>query len=423
MKDIYNFFTKKLNNKFQISIFILVSIIIFCGIFSNYFIDFTRLSVQIAFFIIFVVIAFGVVNLITKNILRPVNELNNKVAHIADGDLTQKIKIYSEDEIGILGNNINNMTKNFGDIVSTITIATGEITGLSHNINNIMVETSSGIQDTTNQMSSINTEVQKVTESMHNVTFAVEQVSESTFIVAESCSKASEKGYVTVNSALEGGKALDAAEISMNNMINSMENVSNAINTLNESSKRINDIVGVISSISDQTNLLALNAAIEAARAGEHGLGFSVVAEEIKKLAEQSNRSANEIKDIIGLTLKNTKESVEALDIGHKSIDEEKEKFGALRNHFNDIIDNTQGMALSIESIASIAQEQSAQTEEIDSAVKNINNLVNSTSLSMESVTSTSREQTAMLQELQSTIEKTTSIVNNFNNIVRKFKI
>lgn len=379
--------------------------------------------VSIQFFVVSTGIVVIIVLIFVNTFTRPINALNVAVEKIAAGSLAEKIHIRSQDEIGNLAKNVNKMIDHLRSMVVNINQSSGDVALSSQQLFSTVTQTSSSIQEITRDLSSINEEVIKSSRIMHDAASIVSEVSQSAYHVAQSCNEANEKSSLTVNSAIEGGKALEQAEESMRNMVNSMENISKAINTLNDSSKRISDIIEVISAIADQTNLLALNAAIEAARAGEHGRGFAVVAEEIRKLAEQSNISTNEIKGIINLTLTNTKNSVNAINEGNTAISEEKEKFAILRNHFNNIVENSKMVASAIENIASSAEEQSAQSQEINSTMKEVRDLIDSTSENTSSLNATVEEQSAMLQELNATAEKLHNMAEELDDTVKVFKL
>ncbi len=377
---------------------------------------------NVIIFLISMTVITAVVVVFVGSITKPINQLNTAVEKIADGDLTKNINIKSKDEIGNLGNNINKMIAHLRSMVHNINKSAGAVALFSQQLHSTVGQTSDSIQEITKDISTINEEVVKSSKIMHYASSIVSEVSQSAYHIAQSCSEANDKSGVTVGSAVQGGQALQEAEESMKNMMDSMENISAAINMLSESSKRINDIVEVISTISDQTNLLALNAAIEAARAGENGRGFAVVAEEIRKLAEQSNLSTNEIKGIINVTLENTENSVNAINQGNRSITEEQQKFSALRNHFNSIIENSKMVASSIESIATSAQQQSAQSQEINATIKGVSGLIDSTSESTSNLNATVEEQSAMLQELNATAEKLHSMAQELNETVKVFR-
>lgn len=378
---------------------------------------------NIKVFIMCLIIVAVVVIIFVRTITKPINDLNIAVERVADGELTQKLSVKSKDEIGNLATNINKMIDHLRSMVQKINDSADAVTNSSQQLYATITQTSSSIQEITKDLSSINEEVVRSSTIMHDASSIVSEVSQSAYHVAQSCNEANEKSMITVDSAIQGGKALKQAEESIMSMTKSMDNISTAINTLNESSKRINDIVEVISAIADQTNLLALNAAIEAARAGEHGRGFAVVAEEIRKLAEQSNQSTNEIKGIISVTLQNTRNSVEAIQEGNKSINEEKQKFTVLRSHFDSIIDNSKMVATAIENIASSAQEQSAQSQEINATIKEVRDLIDSTSGNTSSLNATVEEQSAMLEELNAMAEKLHDMAERLSETVKVFRI
>jgi methyl-accepting chemotaxis protein len=183
------------------------------------------------------------------------------------------------------------------------------------------------------------------------------------------------------------------------------------------------DIVSAISTISAQTNLLALNAAIEAARAGEHGRGFSVVAEEIRKLADQSNVSTNEIENIINLIFTNMQESLKAIVEGNNSIQEEQNKFIILRNHFNSIIKNSKIVTESIDNIAISTETQASQIDVISYNISEIISSIDANTSNIEGVNSSAEEQASSLEQISLTTSQIYDKILELDNMAKQFKV
>lgn len=381
------------------------------------------IELLLSIFIISIIVFGFIIRILFSKLIKPISKINLAIEKLTEGDLTEKLEISSEDEIGNLASNVNRFMEDFKSIIERMNTLSESIKISGEELHFAIEQINEGVQETTREIDSVNKQSIEISKSIHNIADLVESIIQSTYDIAEGCNNANEAGLKAVKQAVNGEKALQEAEMAMQNMLKSMDNILGTVNTLNESSKQIKDIVAVISTISEQTNLLALNAAIEAARAGEYGRGFSVVAEEIRKLAEQSKTSANEIKNIINLILASVKESVNAINEGNKIVQEEQEKFVILREHFNNIIKNSRTVSELIDVVAVSAESQAAQIEVISTNVNNITTMIDATAASIETINASSQEQTAAIEQIGSAAERMYNQAVEFDNVVKKFKI
>ncbi|MGA1862272.1 methyl-accepting chemotaxis protein [Deferribacter thermophilus] len=204
------------------------------------------------------------------------------------------------------------------------------------------------------------------------VATASEEMSSTIAEIARSANDASIKADETVKITQDGAKFIEETVNYVEQVNSVLENLKIEINSLSENSQKIGEILSVINDIADQTNLLALNAAIEAARAGEHGRGFAVVADEVRKLAEKTQKSTKEIEDMIKEMQANVSEvNVKAEDVGNavskqvEIAEQTKDSFDKIYSYINDLVNL-------ILSITTAVEEQSSATEQIARSIENV---------------------------------------------------
>lgn len=261
-----------------------------------------RNSMFLVSLMIFLISVAGLLFIINKIVLNPVEILNVRVKDLSegDGDLTQTVDIKAEDEIGIVARNINKFISKLAEVVNNIKHSTNESVSLARQTDEASVTIRSNLEKQT-----------KAIDTIKNLTAEVE----------DDLGVAEENLISTVEDVLKTQKTLDDMTATLHAVINKIDqeaqhelDIANKITTLAEQSNQIKEVIGIIKDIADQTNLLALNAAIEAARAGEHGRGFAVVADEVRKLAERTQKSLIEIDAAVNIIVQGITEAQEDIE-------------------------------------------------------------------------------------------------------------
>lgn len=195
--------------------------------------------------------------------------------------------------------------------------------------------------------------------------------------------------------------------------INSTNNLSNGIEKLSEKSNSIGSIVSTINGIAEQTNLLALNAAIEAARAGEAGKGFSVVADEIRKLAEQSSASTNDIKDILEEIIGIVYKAQDTMDENKKTMNDSKEKLKLTIECFNSIISSSSSIEKSIGILNNELKNIKVLKDASIKSIKGLSEICDASTLSTQQVSAATEEQSASVEDISNSIDEVQATINN----------
>jgi len=277
---------------------------------------------------------------------------------IAEGDLTQEIRVKSTEEIGQLFNAMKTIIDKLREFSSHV----NELTGA-------LATSSKDLLSTTEAM---NRSAHEQTGQTEQVASAVIQMSQTFVDVAANAENASQASRDTSEAARRGFATVEEVMAEMRKIVGSVEESSVTIGKLGQSSRKIGEIVGTIEDIADQTNLLALNAAIEAARAGEQGRGFAVVADEVRALAERTAKATKEISSMIKDIQQDTAQAVNSMMTSKKEVDSGIAKSEEARLALEHIVEVSDRSMEMIHQIATATEEQSAVTEQVSGNVEMI---------------------------------------------------
>lgn len=357
-------------------------------------------------------------------ITRPIIALEGSARELAAGNLRQDdIAVESSDEIGSLTSAFNNMRRHLRELIGQMThtseqvaSSSEELTAGAHqaaqaamNVAETVVQVANGMDK---QLGSIDGAKQNVDEAFGDITKMTEEAK-----------NAAEDSLRTKEAAQHGEKLMQGAMKRMEQIETSVMSSANVVKKLGENSQQIGQIVESISAIADQTNLLALNAAIEAARAGEAGRGFSVVAEEVRKLAEQSQTSAEEIKKRISVIQDDTADAVVAMEDGTNEVKEGTAAIREVGEKFTEIMEMVSGIEQKMQGISSSVDKVSNNTNNIVAAVDDIDDISRRTAEHTQTISAAAEEQSASSEEIASASQALADLATDLQNATGRFKI
>ena len=304
--------------------------------------------------------------LISRGILTSLESTVQVLQAVAEGDLSRSIAVESDDELGTMRAALERAIKDMGDTVRSVASTAERLASASEEISSA----------TAQQARAVSTQQDRTAQ----VVSAMQEMSASVLQVSENSSRAAEASRQAAETARRGGSVVDSTLQKMREIAGSVRETSQKIEELGRSSDQIGRIVNVINDIADQTNLLALNAAIEAARAGSQGRGFAVVADEVRKLAERTTTATKEIAQMIQAVQNETRLAVVAMETGTRQAEEGVQTTTEAGEALKAIILNSEQVGDQIMHIASAATEQSAATDQINSSMSQIADLMRESS-------------------------------------------
>ena len=369
---------------------------------------------------------FGLFYYLVNNVVRkPVRQLleASRILATNAGDLTTKIDIDTDDELGRLGTTLNDMFTNISGIINVIRTTADKVnfsaqslSASTEEMNSITEETSLTVQNIAKSTDLQAHKVDEMIKEIRNMERSVKQVANSAELAASAATNASE-------TATKGGDSAKEAVEKINTIYEVTKESAGIIRHLGERSNQIGEIVDVITDIADQTNLLALNAAIEAARAGEAGRGFAVVADEVKKLAEGSAKAAEEIAALILKTQEDTQTAVKSIELGSREVTEGREVITRTGESLDEIVEV-------LRSSSDMARRISAATKELSRGMKNVIESIDEISSSAEKNASSTQETAASMEQMTSSMEDVASSAQKLSDMaiqlrehVGRFKI
>ncbi len=323
-----------------------------------------------ASFVMMIIIASAIVLglilgfIISRSISSAVNKGLGFAGKIAAGDLSSRIDLNQEDELGQLGKALNSAADNLEEMVSNVIVA-------SQNLSQAVDQIASGNQNLSQRTSEQASSLEEIASTIEETTATINQN-------ADNAIQANRQTEISSKLAQDGGILVGEAVAS--------------INEINQTSKKIGEIINVINEISFQTNLLALNAAVEAARAGEQGRGFAVVAGEVRNLAQRSGSAAKEIGTLI-------KDSIEKIELGTSKANKSGEAI-------NEIIESVKGVVKVMAEISAASTEQKQGINQINIAITEMDTMTQQNAALVEETASASEEMANQAQELLAMMQK-----------------
>ncbi|KPN14735.1 chemotaxis protein [Bacillus australimaris] len=380
----------------------------------------TLILASVAIIVGFLVIGSRFVHRMTK----PIVSVTNAARRMADGDLTlDEIEVTSKNEIGQLGTAFNQMTTHLRQLILQVQNGSRQLADSAAQFEETISQTISASEQTSSSIEQVSEASREQSDAVGKVASAIQEVSTGMQNAAVHTSDVSGHSISVTEKAEEGAALIQQFVKQMSSIKESVNEHHSTMAHVQAQFTGIQNLLGNIHAIADQTNLLALNAAIEAARAGEHGRGFAVVADEVRKLAEESSQLTDQISQLLANVNKDTERSSQSMTKVERDVAEGVNVSQLSEQSFHEILESIRDISMKAEELSATAEQISASTEEISQTVGVIEEGAKRNSEETEYMSAAVEESLAANEEMKAAAEDLKSLSQSLKTSISSFTI
>ena len=374
-------------------------------------------------FVVSVFLGIVISLVLVTSINKPVKALIASSVPIANGDLTQRIAIKSNDELGLIAKAFNDIVKSMNNIVNQVRTSANKVASSAEQMSSSAEEMNATTQEVSTAIMKVSKGAEIQAQRIDETFETMGKASSSIKRMVDNAQTANKTVTDASDIAATGKTAVEIAVAKIEQLSQAVTKTAEVIQKLGQMSQQIGEITETITSIADQTNLLALNAAIEAARAGEAGRGFAVVAEEVRKLAEGAAEAVRKIGGLIRSIQTETNHAVSSIDISSKEAQEGKKQVNKISEILIGITIAAKSSSGVTAEIVGFGRQIITEVEQVVKSLNEVSQIAKESASSAQEVTSSTEEQTASMQEMSASAQELARLATDLMQIVSKFKL
>ncbi len=362
----------------------------------------------------------------SKGITRQFDEIRKSTERIGSGDLSEPVKLSRQlfvDETTDIADGINYMLRSLQELAGHITGTALEVSTMAQSLSSSAQSMKASTQENTGGMESMSNGSAVQMEMVEKVNALIRSMAESAKAAAESAQGAAQSSDKARHTAESGVELSRNAIGKLRGVFEQVEDAGKQVYALEQRTRHIHKITEVITKIAQRTNLLALNATIEAARAGEYGRGFAVVAEEVRKLADNTGKSAEQIAGLLDEIEGESQAAVEKMREGCAGLDEGNEDMNTINRFLEEIQGSVTDVARRAGDIKSLTAEQAGDSGKLVISADEIAKVAEENASATQQVTAATQEQMASMEEMALSAQDLLLMAEKLETVVSKFRV
>lgn len=384
----------------------------------------TSVIVSLLITLILAILCSIVVAFFTHMAVKPIGQITQVVRRVAAGDLKAQAQgVPFKNEFSHLANGMNQMVANLRMLVQELDRAGADLLKASENLSLNADESLAANEKVAQAIQEVAAETDNQKNAAQETARAMDEMAQGISRIAETTSVVAEVAVTMAKEAQQGNQSVVKAVQQMSTIHRSANELAQVLREWKDRSAEIGHIVGMIAEIAGQTNLLALNAAIEAARAGELGRGFAVVAAEVRKLSEQSARSAQQIAEVIDNIQEGIHTSLTAMEAVVADVDAGMVVVNEAQQTFGKILQEAQQVSSEVEDISASTQEMSAVSEQIAASMSHALETIKQLGVHTQEVAAAAQEQLATMDEISASAMRLNEMAQQLERSIKKFQL
>ena len=380
-------------------------------------------SLQVLLSVVTALVSIAIGAAMARSILKPLKLVVEAAKEIAQGNLRQQVHVKNRDELGQLAASFNQMALNIRGLIEQIQASGQKVATSVHDLSVSTEQTKHSIHQISAMIEEVASGAEVQVQSVEESKQVIDEMVNGIQSITDSVGVVSESSQLSAKQAEMGNEAIQKAVQQMGTIKASVGDTAVVVRELEKRSRNIGDIVNTITGITEQTNLLALNATIEAARAGEHGRGFAVVADEVRKLAEQTGESARQITMLISEIQADTNRAVESMNKGTHEVELGMKIIEDAGAAFRKILVAVQQVASQSQAVSAVTDGLSASSEQVAASVEEMARIAQDSSANTQGVAATTQEQLAYIEEISTAVNALNQMANDLQEVIHRFKV